>query len=55
MKLSGILKVAGIAVGVLALARLVYVTISLYWITVLILGFGALTYFVGAWFARKGQ
>ena len=51
MKLSGILKVAGIAVGVIAALTLV----SRHPINILILGLSALTYFVGAWFARKGQ
>lgn len=51
MKLSGILKVAGIAVGVLMALTLV----SLYPIKILIIGLGALIYTVGAYLKRKGK
>lgn len=51
MKLSQILKYAGIAVGVIAALTLV----SRHPINVLILGLGAVAYFAGVWFAKKGK
>lgn len=51
MKLSGILKVAGIALGAIMALTLV----SLYPIKILLIGVGALLWTVGAYLKKKGQ
>ena len=56
MKLSQKLKYAGIVLGVVALVRLVYVALSTIltsWIALIVLGLGAIVYFVGKWYAKK--
>jgi len=51
MKISSIFKIGGIGIGVIALISLV----SLHPIHISVIGIGALIYFVGAYFKRKGK
>ena len=58
MKLSQKLKYVGIVLGVASLVRLVYVALSTIltsWIALIVLGSGAVVYFVGKWYAKKGR
>jgi len=51
MKLSQILKIAGVLIGVIAALTLV----SLHPINILCLGIGAVIYLAGVWFKKKGK
>jgi hypothetical protein len=58
MKLSQILKYSGIAVGGIAAIRIVLALLSLilvYKAALIIMGIGALVYFVGVWFKKAGK
>lgn len=58
MKLSKILKYVGIVVGVLAAIRIIYALLALiltHWITLIVLGTGALVYFIGVWLGKQGK
>jgi hypothetical protein len=55
MKLGKILKYAGIIVGVIALAVLIWITVAKLWPIIVVLGLGAVAWFVGAWFEKKGK
>lgn len=55
MKLSQILKYAGIVVAALGALKIVYAEVEIFqvhWICMIIIGLGALTWFVGAWEAK---
>ena len=58
MKLSKILKYVGIVVGVLAAIRIIYALLALiltHWIALIVLGTGALVYFIGVWLGKQGK
>jgi hypothetical protein len=58
MKLSQILKYSGIVVGALGTISLVYQLFSLivsHYGTLIVIGLGALSYFIGKWFAKQGK
>jgi hypothetical protein len=58
MKLSQILKYSGIVVGGIAAIRIVLALLSLilvYKAALIIMGIGALVYFVGVWFKKAGK
>lgn len=59
LKLSQILKYAGIAIGVLGSLKIVYseveellTILSVHWICLIVVGIGALVWFIGAWEAK---
>lgn len=58
MKLSQILKYSGIAVGGLAAIRIIIALLSLilvHKVALIIMGIGALAYFIGVWFKKQGK
>ena len=55
MKLSQILKYAGIVVAALGALKIVYAEVEIFqvhWICMIIIGLGALTWFAGDWEAK---
>ncbi len=58
MKLSQILKYSGIVVGGLAAIRIIIALLSLilvHKVALIIMGIGALAYFIGVWFKKQGK
>jgi hypothetical protein len=58
LKLSQILKYVGYVIGGLAAIRLVYVAFSTIldsWVSLIVLGLGALSYFIGKFLKKQGK
>lgn len=58
MKISSVLKNVGIIIGGLAAIYIIFQTADLLLRNkpaIIILGIGALTYFIGTWFKKKGK
>lgn len=58
MKISQILKYSGIVLGGLAALKLVFVALSLitqHPVAIVILGLGALAYFIGVWLSKQDK
>jgi hypothetical protein len=58
MKLSQILKYSGIVVGGIAAIRIIIALLSLilvHKVALIIMGIGALAYFIGVWFKKQGK
>jgi len=58
MKLSQILKYSGIVLGGLAAIKIILALLSLillHKVALIVLGIGALIYFIGVWLKKKGK